>query len=408
MSGQVWLVTDQLPHPPRNGVTLPAFRYAQALAERQALRLVLIVEEGLPPDELALRANEALFGPISQLMVRRRSKPRRLLDEMRGIEMYQHGFAPSSALSEPLMISADDALLATPISAVAKLRALGIAVPRIAAALVNDCTAGEYFYRLQERSGNWRSRLKGSLDRWRSRRIGGIEARLLAPYAHVLLQTPRDREIFASLVGELAARRVELVPNGVDETLYALPERAPGRDVIFMAELSGEYGPIAHWLVGEVWPKVQRRGHRLRIVGRGASDELRQSMGSAPDLVYEDYVAELTDVYRDACVAISPVFKGFGMINKTLDAMAAGTAVLGGAAAFNGIAGFVPGVHGRVCQRPDAEEFVRALDEMLGDPPACERLGRAGRELIGRSHRWAASSSRVALLLGLPLQSPPT
>lgn len=409
MSGRLWFVSDQLPYPPRNGVTLPAYRHARALCEQYALRLVLIVEDQARPDESVLRANEALFGPIAQLVVRRRHRLARLIDELRGLEMYQHGFEPAAtdgAVSLP--IAADDALLVTPVSAVAKLRALRVPVPTCSAALVNDCTAGEYFYRLQERAGNWRSRLKALLDRWRSHRIGRIEGRLLAPYGRVILQTPRDKQIFASLVGVEAARRVELVPNGVDESLYALPDRAIGKDVVFMAELSGEYGPIANWLVRDVWPQVQRRGHRLRIVGRGASEELRQSMRCAPDLLYEEYVPELTMVYREACLAISPVFKGFGMINKTLDAMAAGVAVLGGAAAFNGIDGFVPGTHGRICERPDAKDFVRALDDMLGDPQACTQLGRAGRELIGGAHRWATSSSRLAQALGLTLGSPST
>lgn len=396
MTPQLWFITDQLPYPPRNGVTLPAYRHALALGKQFPLRLVLIVEDGKAPEEPALRANEQLFGPIKQLLVRRRSKYRRLLEEVRRHEMYQHGFEAASRCTAAHGFADEDRVLVTPISAVAKLRALGIDVPMHSVALVNDCTAGEYYYRLLERESDWRGRLKGLLDRWRSRGIGRIEEALLEPYERVLLQTPRDQQIFAELVGVEPSRRVELVPNGVDESLFVLPPRPAGLDVIFMAELSGEYGPIAHWLISEVWPRVQRRGHRLRVIGRGAGEGLRQAMRQTPDLIHEDYVPDLAAVYRDACVAISPVFKGFGRINKTLDAMAAGTAVLGGLAAFNSVEGFVPGVHGRVCLRPQAHEFVAALDELLADPAMCERLGLAGRALIEHSHRWASSSGRIA------------
>lgn len=402
MSGQLWLLTDQLPFPPRNGVTLPLFRHAQALATRRSLRLLLVIDEANIPTDEQLRANEAMFGPIGLLCVRRRPRLHRLLDELRGREMYQHGFEPCSTLDSVPQVGPEDALLVTPISAVAKARSLGIAATRLSVALVNDCTAGEYYYRLQERSSDWRSLLKARIDRWRSRGIGRIEAQLLAPFAHVLLQTPRDREIYAALVGEESARRVELMPNGVDESLFGLPSRPAGSDVIFMAELSGEYGPIAHWLVSQVWPKVRRRGHRLRMIGRGANAELLQAIAAASDVVHEEYVPQLADAYRNACLAISPVFKGFGLINKTLDAMAAGTAVLGGRSAFNGVEGFEHGVHGYVCERPLADEFASALNALLGDPAQCERMGRAGRELIGSTYSWAESTNRLASLLELP------
>ncbi len=403
MSGQLWLITDQLPYPPRNGVTLPVFRYAQALAEQQSLRLVLLADEAAVPLAEQWRANEALFGPITACVLRRQPVLSRLMSELRGREMFQHGFEPATSSAPPPPLGPEDRLLVAPISAVAKLRALGVPPPARAAALVSDCTAGEYHYRMLERTTDWRGRLKGHIDRWRSRGIGRIEARLLEPYAHVLLQTPRDREIYAELVGASAARRATLLPNGVDESLYELPLRTAGRDVVFMAELSGEYGPIALWLASQVWPRVRRRGHRLRVIGRGANAELLEAMAAAPDLVHEEYVPGLADVYRNSSVAISPVFKGFGLINKTLDAMAAGAAVVGGLAAFNGIEGFEPGVHGYVCERPLASEFITALDNLLADPVQCERLGRAGRALLGRTYSWVESSDRLVRLLQSPV-----
>lgn len=401
----LWWVTDQLPYPPRNGVTLPSFHHAQALAGRSRLRLVLLQDADAPPKASALQENEERFGPILVLKLRRAKSLHRLLAELAGREMFQHGFLSAEAANlQGWQTGVEDRLLVTPISAVAKLRALAPELPsrlERSAALVSDCTAGEYYFRGQERAGNWRHRLKGWLDRWRSAGIGRIEADLLDGYRAILLQTPRDREIFVDLVGPNLAEQVSLLPNGVNDDLFGLALN-PAAHVIFMAELSGEYGPIAEWLVGAVWPKVQSGDFKLHIVGRGAGADLRALMVSTPGVIHSEFVPDLSQVYQSAALAISPVFKGFGLINKTLEAMAAGVAVVGGLAAFNGIAGFTGGRHGWVCDRPDTEEFARALSVLLQDGERRQAMARQGQALVSAGFRWAPRSEQLAELLELP------
>jgi glycosyltransferase involved in cell wall biosynthesis len=402
--GTLWWVTDQLPYPPRNGVTLPSYHHAVALATCQPLRLVLLVDVASPPDAAALKANEDRFGPILSVPLMRLGRQRRLVDELMGREMFQHGYVGARSDMPRIQPSPCDRLLVTPASAVAKLRASGILDIRqftASVAMVNDCTAGEYHYRLQERAGDWRHRIKGAIDRLRSRGIGRIERELLKPYTHAVLQTPKDREILAHLVDAGLAERARLAPNGVNEALFGL-QGGDRQDIIFMAELSGEYGPIAQWLVTEVWPLLPHEGYRLRIVGKGASPALLELLDRAPGVVHESFVPRLESVYEQAAIAISPVFKGFGLINKTLEAMASGVPVVGGQAAFNGVAGFVAGRHGVVCARADAQLFARELAALMRDRPRQAGIGSEGRALVSGRFRWEASSATIASLLGLP------
>lgn len=396
----LWWVTDQLPYPPRNGVTLPSFHHARALGAHHQVRLVLLVDVANPPSPADLDENERVFGPVVCIPIRRRPKWRRLLDELRGAEMFQHGYeAAGAAPSVPL--KSGDRLLVTPMSAVAKLRgsaALDPSAASISLALVNDCTAGEYHYRLQERAGDMRHALKGALDRWRSRGIGAIEQRLLSRYTHVLLQTERDAQIFGDLVSAKLVERVRITPNGVNDALFSQP-RGEGRVIVFMAELSGEYGPIARWLVADVWPRLSAGPWQLLVVGKGASPELKQLLDGTPGVRHESFVPRLESVYEDAAIAISPVFKGFGLINKTLEAMAAGVPVVGGLAAFNGIDGFVPGRHGIVCGKADAREFADALGQLMADDAQRHSIGSAGRELVSKGFRWQAASAGIERLL---------
>ena len=397
----VLIVTDQLPYPPRNGITLPVYNYAVGLQQLgYSLQLLLFVDaDQAPPDAAALAENEARFGPLLLLPMRRRGKGRRLLDELSGAEMYQHGWDAAAAL--PALSAA--AVVVSPASAVAKWRSSGLQARTGAAAqiaAVNDCTAAEYYFRGTQSFAGWRGRAKALLDRLRTPLVARVERRLLAPYQQVLLQTRTDAELMARLVSPQIAAKVQLAPNGVRLAYFDLQPRSDSQQIVFVAELSGEYASIADWLVNEVWPLVRRAAPacRLCVVGKGASPTLQQQMAAQPGIVHHSFVPDLAEVYGDAMLVLSPVFKGFGLINKTLEAMASALPVVGGSAAFNGIAAYQDGVHG-VAAAPAAAEFAAAIVQLVRDPQRRQHMGQAGRHVVQQQFSWSRTVATLAALL---------
>lgn len=398
----LWVVTDQLPYPPRNGITLPLFHYLSILKNTFQINLVLLVDVDFLPTATALKENTELFGVITQIPLRRRSRMRRLLGELGATEMYQHGWEPVLP-SLAVEFAASDAALISPMSAVAKWQAVA-KYSRVAAAVqiaaVNDCTTAEYFYRGYSAGGSWRSAFKGWIDRLRCRNIAKIEAAKLAHYRYVLLQTPTDRVLMSKLVSSAIADKVRLAPNGVSETLLQLP-RQPGNQIIFVGELSGEYAQTARWLLGAVWPAIAAKyaNVELLLVGRGAQENLRNQIKQSERVRHIEYVQDLGDVYATAMIALSPVFKGFGLINKTLEAMACGIPVVGGSAAFNGITGFKDGVHGVVSDSFATDEFIAALEQVLSSVELRQQIGCAARELISGQFRWSHATTVISELV---------
>ena len=406
------LVVDQLPFPPRNGVTLPLFHYLQQLRATHELSLCLLQDAAAPADAAWWADNEQRYGRITRIPLQQRSRARRVVAELGAAEMFQHGWRATH--QDTLSAAAFTQVLVSPMSAVAKWRAVRRANPalvsRTMVAAVHDCTTAEYRWRLRSAHTGVAARAKAWLDLLRVPLIGRVEAALLSEYDSVLVQTAADHEAMRSLVGETTAQRCQLAPNGVRNDLFELHPAREER-VLLVAELSGEYAAITEWLCTHVWPLVHaaRPQARLRVVGRGASPRLRSVLERTAGVEALDFAPELADCYAVAGVVWSPVFKGFGLINKTLEGMASALPVVGGRAAFNGVKGFAEGQHGFGLDAPDAAAFAAATRRLLESPALRARVGESARQLIHGQFSWERSADvlRQAFALPAAAQSPP-
>lgn len=399
----VWLVTDQLPHPPRNGTTLPVAHYLEGLRRRHEVRLIVLVDAAHPPSRDEWSANEALYGPITAVPMAQGAPLARAADELLRRDMYYYSWslAPGSA---PLTPPPGVALIVAPMSAAAKWRRVkrpGRIEAGVSIAAVNDCTAAQYYCRGKQSFGGVRLKGRGLMDRWRSGGIAQIERNILSEYDHVLLQTPADLAWMRRLVDETIARRVTLAPNGVRTAFLSVEPDRQSRQIAWVGELGGEYAPVAHWLIGEVWPEVLRKQPEvtLLVVGQGADDRLKALINRTPRVSHRAFVEDLWNVYRESAAAACPIFKGYGLINKTLEAMASSVPVVGGSSAFNGIEGFEPGRDGVLCEIRDATRFAEAIAGLVQDPALCARIGAAGRSRVKDQFVWNRTLATIENLL---------
>ncbi len=402
----VLIVTDQLPYPPRNGITLPVYNYVVGLMKTQPVKVLLLADHNSPPSLDALADNERIFGKIEVVYLSRKGKLPRVLDELLRREMYNHGWKRTNQYALPEQMSVD-IVLVSPMSAVAKWRSSGlqqIISCSLAIAAIHDCCTALYYLQARQSFGGLKLAIKSFQHRLRTYQIARIEAKLLAPYDHILLQTSTDLKLMRQLVSVETASHVVLVPNGVSADLFELTPVSENGTVLFVAELSGEYAPIADWLVSQLWPEVLKRCPecQLAIVGKGASTTLKAAIQSSTHITYIEFIEDLSQSYRDAMIVLSPIFKGYGLINKTIEAMAASVPVVGGLAAFNGIEGFQSGVHGMACNTRSTTGFADAIANLVSDPVRRIEMGVAGRRLLQHQFRWEFAIDKLQQLMRLP------
>jgi glycosyltransferase involved in cell wall biosynthesis len=225
--------------------------------------------------------------------------------------------------------------------------------------------------------------------RYRISRIAAVEARAVRTASLTVAVSESDRQHFE----RAGAKRVMLVPNGVDEALLDI-DWAPGAgaDVLFFGQLS--YRPNTEGITRFIhlgWPRVRERAPEatLRVVGPNAGRELARVVDQTDGVELVGLVPELAPELASARVVIAPIRFGGGTRIKVLEAMAAARPVVGTGLGVEEI-GFVDGRHGLIRETDAA--LADAVVELLHDPARAQRLGAAARALA-QGFGWSRVSA---------------
>jgi len=212
-----------------------------------------------------------------------------------------------------------------------------------------------------------------------------FERRALRDAGVTVALTRRDRDALLQL--EQPAR-IEVIPLGVDISVEPLDARGRGEVVCFVGNF--RHTPnvdAARRLATAIFPRVaaERPGARLRLVGAEPPPEVLALAGERIEVAAS--VPDVTPELDRAAVVAIPLRLGGGMRVKTLEALAAGKAVVASQAAVEGI-DVTDGVQIRLAE--DDEEFAAAISELLESPERRATLGAAARAWAERHAGWDA------------------
>lgn len=215
-----------------------------------------------------------------------------------------------------------------------------------------------------------------------------------------------DRVVVCGRSDLEALERSAPVPNAfVNPHGQDLPEperlaraaREPGAIVLSGVMSTFTNVDAAVWFAEEVFPRVERAVPQasFRIVGRNPQRTVR-ALARPPRVVVTGEVPDVNDWLLRSQVAVAPLRIAAGMQNKLIQAMGCGLPVVATPVANEGI-GARPEEHLRI--REDAEGFAEAVIDLLRDPEARERLGRAARRHVESRWTWEALFERLEKLL---------
>jgi glycosyltransferase involved in cell wall biosynthesis len=195
----------------------------------------------------------------------------------------------------------------------------------------------------------------------------------------------------------IGARRVEIVPNGVDVDRYAALPAAARRGtplVLYIGTMSWRSNAAAAiHLATSVMPAIRERipDARLRIVGRDPLPEVRE-LARDPHVDVTGTVPDVIPHLAEAHALAVPLESGGGTRLKILEAFAAGLPVVSTPVGAEGIDA-VPNRDVIVTERAG---FADALASLLADPARAIALATAARAVVRAQYDWSAVGARAA------------
>jgi polysaccharide biosynthesis protein PslH len=232
----------------------------------------------------------------------------------------------------------------------------------------------------------WRDRINLPL-------LKRYERRYCNKFSTVVVTTPDDQQQIQEFCPDA---NIAVIPNGVDFSHFPYRTADPGgHRLVFMGAMDNVANiDAARFFSREVFPKIRQQypGATLELVGARPVPEVLE-LAEHPGIGVTGKVPSMVEYLHRATVCVVPMRTGFGIKNKTLEAMAAGTPIVGSDRGLEGLA--VDGANPlRALRANQIEDYCRAIDRLFEEPQLRQQLSREARSLVEREYTWEQAGWR--------------
>lgn len=382
-------VTNEVPYPPTNGVRIPSFNAIRILKELGwDLAIAVLTFEQDDVDHRFEVLRDRYFGPESAILVRGRDRPRTevfLTSLRRRVPYFVAKFSDDAFMRqlEALASRFKPGAVHLDLIPMLQYRALfPLSLPVVAS--VNDCLALSMKNSIRSRSWPVHQLPYRFLQFFSVRRY---EREVYQSFDTVHVMTKVDAAYLQKLSPKI---RTTVIPNGVDPELFDLPIDSIEPRFIFVGKLEGQNLSALRKLLTISWPRIVRSIPRAQLAIFGKVDTEARSFvrefNTREGVEFHGFSPNLSRVYAGRAISFAPIDKDCGLVNKAIEAMAAGVAVIGFERTFKGIISAEPGIN---CESArDYEHLASVAAELWNDKERLQRMRGAGRLLARTHYTW--------------------
>lgn len=213
------------------------------------------------------------------------------------------------------------------------------------------------------------------------------------PY-RLVVTTPEDGNLLRRFNPEAT---IAVIPNGVDLDLFPPRQTEPQeQSLIFVGAMDIVHNiDAAEFFARTVFPPLRQIYPQLvfRIVGSRPTPKV-QALADIPGVEVTGRVPSMVDYLHRSLVCVVPLRTGYGIKNKTLEAMAAGVPVVGSDRGLEGLAVDGDGVPLRALRANQVTDYVTAVSRLLDDSALRSHLAQNARQYIEQDFTWATAGER--------------
>jgi glycosyltransferase involved in cell wall biosynthesis len=220
------------------------------------------------------------------------------------------------------------------------------------------------------------------------------EQRYCSKFSAIAVTTPEDK---IQLQEFHPHSEIAVIPNGVD--LISFPKRTTdpgGHNLIFIGAMDNLANIDAVcFFCHEVLPLVQKSypDTTFDIVGSRPTPQVL-ALKELPGVNVTGRVPSMAEYLHKVTVCVVTMRTGFGIKNKTLEAMSAGVPIVGSDRALEGLAVDSANVPLRALRANKPAEYVAAISKLFDNPQLRQQLADNAREMVETEFTWETAGKR--------------
>jgi glycosyltransferase involved in cell wall biosynthesis len=225
-------------------------------------------------------------------------------------------------------------------------------------------------------------------DRFNRPLLRRYEQHYCGKFSGIVVTTPEDAQQMRAFNSRA---ELAVIPNGVDFSQFPYRSIDPGGQRLSFVGTMDYVANIdaARFFSLEVFPAIRQRypAATLDLIGARPAPEVLE-LNQIPGITVTGQVSSVAEYLHRSTVSVVPMRTGFGIKNKTLEAMAAGVPVVGSDRGLEGLA--VDGSEHplRALRANRVEEYVEAIDRLFQDAALRDRLSQSARQLVEQQYTW--------------------
>ena len=220
-------------------------------------------------------------------------------------------------------------------------------------------------------------------------------------FSDLVVTTDEDQHQMKQLSAD---SQIHVIPNGVDlEQFPYRPADPGGYGLIFIGAMDNLANiDAAIFLSQEIFPSLRRRypDATLMLVGARPTAKIL-ALGNSPGITVTGRVPSMAKYLHEATVCVVPMRTGYGIKNKTLEAMATGIPIVASDRGLEGLTVDEPGGPLRALRANRPEEFTEAIGRLFDNPDLRLELSGNERALIEQDYTWERAGQQYEQVLSL-------
>ncbi|OKH35239.1 glycosyl transferase family 1 [[Phormidium ambiguum] IAM M-71] len=214
------------------------------------------------------------------------------------------------------------------------------------------------------------------------------EKRYSSKFNYLVVTTEDDKQQFLKYRFDA---KIPVIPNGVDLELFPYRNSDPGgHKLSFVGAMDASHNIDAvRFFALEVLPELQKTypNTTFSIVGARPTPEVL-ALAEIKGVIVTGKVPSMAEYLHESTVCVVPLRAGYGIKNKTLEAMAAGTPVVGSDRGLEGLTVDTSNVPLRALRANSIPEYINGITRLFENPELRQELSKNGRQFVETEYTW--------------------